>query len=45
MANRSDFASEEDWLEWNGQIGDFDERATECIRIQYEKDVPFPLPL
>ena len=39
MAKRSDFPTEEDWLEWNGEIGDFDARATEIIRSQDEEQV------
>ena len=39
MAKRSDFETENDWLEWTGEIGDFDIRATECIRIHSQNEV------
>ena len=39
MAKRSDFSCENDWLEWIGEIGDFDIRATEIIRNINETEV------
>ena len=39
MAKRSDFPCEYDWLEWTGQVGDFDYRATEIIRTINENEV------
>ena len=39
MAKRSDFSCEYDWLEWTGQVGDFDYRATEIIRTINENEV------
>ena len=39
MASRSDFESDYEWREWLGEVGDFDSRATECIRITYETEI------
>ena len=39
MASRSDFESDYEWREWLGEVGDFDTRATECIRITYETEI------
>ena len=34
--SRNDFETEHDWLEWIGDIGDFDERAHEIIRFDLQ---------